>query len=113
MSQEEIARRARALSVWPSRTVYLEWDTDRVEPIRTEEELQFAARLVAAYHGLSVVYFDETGQFEAETAAMEAAITLHMEEPDSEPEDVEVVSEDQDLTDQALEQSGCRRFFAY
>ena len=114
ISEEEIVRRARAVALWPRSTVYLEWGGGGcLEPIRTEVELRFAARLVAAHHGQSVVYYDDTGDVEAETAAMEAAAALRMEEPDSEPEDVEVLTEDQDLTDDILEQAGCRRFFAY
>ncbi len=49
ISPEDIMARAKAAAQWPACRVYLEWDNGK-EPITSDEELRFAARLVHTHH---------------------------------------------------------------
>ena len=49
LSPDDIVARAKAAAQWPACRIYLEWDNGK-EPITTDEELRFAARLVHTHH---------------------------------------------------------------
>ena len=90
-SEHELFRHVSSRLAWPRHRAYLEHSEGCVVEILNDDELRFACRL------MSEVLYSEGCQWRREWRALEAKVQKHMAEPDSDPEETAMKSED-DMT---------------
>lgn len=90
-SEHELFHKVSARLAWPKQHAYLEWSPGCVTEILNEDELRLACRLMSDF------LYSECSHWRREFDGLEAKVQQHMAEPDSDPEDGAMKSDD-DMT---------------
>ena len=90
-SDHELFRQVSSRLAWPRNRAYLEWNEGCVVEILNDDELRLACRLMSEF------LYSEASHWRREFDLLEGKVRKHMAEPDSDPEETELKSDD-DMT---------------